>query len=315
MESMKGIQLRGIRITCPKCKESGIITTRWIKGPPIKPVYVLHRSGKSLKRLCLLSESQAIDAKKKVSIKDGDIRRLVNNRRPFILFSGGKDSLATLEYLIRIPGIDIRRFTAIFVDTTAGIPENVQHVENVCKQLKIKLKIVKPKVDFFSLAEKWGIPSHGYRWCCRELKIKPIADYLGKIKEPKIVFDGIRAAESNIRKSYIPIWYHPTFECLSISPIFYWSDERVISTISNNGLSEKMVNSILNTSTECWCGAYKKEGDFRRLYELSPRLFGRLVELEEKSKSGFTFVYRDGKHISLRELKQSILSDVIALST
>jgi hypothetical protein len=42
-----------------------------------------------------------------------------------------------------------------------------------------------------------------------------------KIDEPKVVFDGTRAVESNVRTKYIPVWFHPSFECPSVSPIFY----------------------------------------------------------------------------------------------
>lgn len=165
---------------------------------------------------------------------------------------------------------------------------------------------MKPAVDYFTLAKEWGIPSFGYRWCCRELKIKPIEKYLYSIKEPKVVFDGIRASESNVRKKYIPIWYHPSFRCFSVSPIFYWSDQQVISFINSNGLPKTLLHS-LGTSTECWCGAYKTETDFRKLYGLNRDMFYKLVEVEEENKNRFTFIYKNGHKIPLRDLERQIL--------
>ncbi len=195
--------------------------------------------------------------------------------------------------------------STIYVDTTAGLPENTRYVKEVCEYLNINLKIVRPKVDYFTLAKKWGIPSFKYRWCCRELKIKPIDEFLDTIKGPKVVFDGIRAAESNIRRKYIPIWYHPSFKCLSVSPIFYWSDKQVISYVNSNGIPKTILNSS-GTSTECWCGAYKTKSDFENLFNLDREMFYKLVEVEEENKCRYTFIYENGQKISLQELAKNL---------
>src|SRR4030042_237916 len=117
------------------------------------------------------------------------------------------------------------------------------------------------------------------------------------IKKPKVVFDGIRAVESNVRKQYIPIWYHPSFKCLSVSPIFYWSDEKVKTLINSNGLPKTLLNS--GSSTECWCGAYKTQTDFKKLYQLDRKMFRKLVKVEDENKNRYTFLYKDGKKIPL----------------
>lgn len=99
-----------------------------------------------------------------------------------------------------------------------------------------------------------------------------------------MVFDGIRAAESRVRKEYIPIWYHPSFKCLSVSPIFDWSDHDVISYINSNGIPKTLLHS-LGSSTECWCGAYKTETDFRNLYDLNKAMFNKLSKVEQHNKT------------------------------
>jgi len=300
--------LKGLLVICPRCKESGLVVTRWIKGPQLKPIYIFHIKWRKLRKVCELSEEQSKNIRGKVSIFESDIRKLLETKKSFVLFSGGKDSLATLAYLKDIAKTANNDLTALYVDTTAGLPENTKYVKKVCRYLDINLKVVKPKVDYFTLAKEWGIPSFKYRWCCRELKIKPIEEYLDSIKEPKVVFDGIRAVESNVRKQYIPIWYHPSFKCLSVSPIFYWSDLQVTSLINSNGLPKTLLHS-LGSSTECWCGAYKTETDFKKLYGLNRDMFYKLVELEEGNKSGFTFIYKNGQRIPLRDLERQILNE------
>jgi 3'-phosphoadenosine 5'-phosphosulfate sulfotransferase (PAPS reductase)/FAD synthetase len=304
-KAFRGLHIRGLKVVCPQCKEPGIVATKWVKGPALKPVYILHIKRSKVLRACKLNEEESVEIRGKVSISEGDIKRLLKPRKIFVLFSGGKDSLATLIYL---KNITRRKVTAIYVDTTAGLPENTDYVKKVCKYLRVRLEVVKPKVDYFTLARKWGIPSFKYRWCCRELKIKPIEEYFKMIREPKIVFDGIRAAESNIRKQYIPIWYHPSFRCLSVSPIFYWSDEKVTSIINSNGIPKTLLHS-LGSSTECWCGAYKTETDFKKLYQLNRKMFNKLAKVEEENKNGYTFLYKDGSKIPLKKLEKQILKE------
>jgi len=307
--AFSGVHLKGLRTHCPVCGEIGLVTTRWVKGPILKPVFILHTKRSKVWRICELDEEQASEIRGKVSIVESDLKELMKSRKPFVLFSGGKDSLATLIYLKEIAKKAKRRLTAVYVDTTAGLPENTEYVKSVCKYMKVRLEVVKPKVDYFTLAKQWGIPSYGYRWCCRELKIKPIEQYFKNINKPKVVFDGIRAVESNVRSQYIPMWYHPSFRCLSVSPIFYWSDEEVGSLINSNGIPKTLLHS-LRSSTECWCGAYKTEKDFVKLYELNRDLFHKLGRIEEESKNRYTFIYKNGEKIPLRKLEQRILSQV-----
>jgi 3'-phosphoadenosine 5'-phosphosulfate sulfotransferase (PAPS reductase)/FAD synthetase len=302
------LNIRGLKVECPSCGQLGFVVTRWIKGPTVKPIYIFHIKWGKTRKACELNKYQSEKVRKEVSLFKTDLKKLLKHKKPFVLFSGGKDSLATLAYLRSLTNSSGKNITALYVDTTAGLPENTEYIKKVCKYLKVKLKIVRPKVDYFTLVKKWGIPSFQYRWCCRELKIKPIEDFLATIKEPKVVFDGIRAAESRIRKEYIPIWYHPSFKCLSVSPIFNWSDQEVISYINSNGIPKTLLHS-LGSSTECWCGAYKTETDFRNLYDLSKDMFKKLANVEKENKNRYTFLYKEGRKIPLASLEKQILSE------
>lgn len=307
-ESLVGIDLKGLKIICPKCGETGLVITRWVKGITLKPIYIMHFKRGKVRKICELNKKQSKNIRGNIPVLESDIKKLLKSHKSFVLFSGGKDSLATLVYLNNIAKKTKNDLVAIFVDTTAGLPENTEYVKRVCKYLRLNLKIVRPEVDYFTLAKKWGIPSFRSRWCCRELKIKPIQAYLNSIKKPKVIFDGIRAAESNVRKKYIPIWYHPSFKCLSVSAIFYWNDDQVISFINSNGIPKTLLHSI-GTSAECWCGAYKTEADFKKLYEFDKNMFYKLVEVEKENKNRFTFLYKNGHKIPLIEVERQILEE------
>ena len=305
-ETFARVNLKGLTVRCPRCKEIGSVTTRWVKGSALKPIYVLHIKWGKARRVCELNREQSNRIRGRVPVFKSDLEQIMKFMKPFVLFSGGRDSLATLVYMNDLAKNVNCKMTAIYVDTTAGLPENTRYVRRVCRYLGIGLKVVRPKVDYFTLAKKWGIPGFRYRWCCRELKIRPIQEFLNSVTEPKVVFDGIRAVESNVRKRYIPVWYHPTFKCLSVSPIFYWSDEQLTSFINGNGIPRTLLHS-LRTSTECWCGAYKTETDFRKLYELNKEIFCKLAEIEDETKNRYTFIYKNGQKMPLKDLEKQIL--------
>ena len=295
------ISLKGLKVKCPICKDNGVVVSRWVKGLAEKPKYILHMERKAVQKVCKLKEEQTRKIGSQVKIAKGDIRMLLRNRKSFVLFSGGTDSLCLLAYLCKIAEDKNSSLTALYVDTTVGLPENIKYVRKVCRYLKVRLKIVRPEEDYFTFVKKWGIPSFKSRWCCRELKIKPIRDYLANIRHPKVVFDGIRAVESNVREKYLPVWYHPSFKCLSVSPIFYWSDKRKTTYLNSNGLPKNPLHSI-GCSMECWCGAYKRKSDFEKLHEINRDMFRKLVKVEEQNRNGYTFLYKNGQRIPLKTL-------------
>lgn len=305
VNSLLRMSLKGLRVCCPRCKKIGIPITKWVKGLKIKPLYVFHMNGHTVPDACLLNENEAEHVREHVRLNKDDIKTLVRSAEAYILFSGGADSLCTLDYINKIASGTRRKITAIHIDTTAGFPEVKRYVKKVCKELNVNLKILKPVSDYFTLAKRWGIPSHKSRWCCKELKIRPVRIFLRKTNNSKIIFDGIRAAESSIRAKYLPVWFHPSFKCLSASPIFHWSDKDILSYIEKRDLPLPPGHA-LGTSAECWCGAYKKKSDFENLYRLHPEIYHELAKVEKSNKYGFTFVYENGQKITLRDLEKEI---------
>lgn len=293
--------LRGTRVRCPVCKKRGIAGSRWIRGPAVKPVYVLHDRGRRLRTLCGLTENQARQIRSKVNISKLDTAKILTAAKCFVLTSGGDDSLATLIHTQKIAAQIGADFRALHVETGVGFPEIASYVRRVCRQLHIKLSIARPQKDFFDLANKWGIPSIRFRWCCRELKINPIRDFLAKTPGLKVVIDGIRAEESNQRAKYLPVWYHPAFKCLSVSPIFRWTNHHVKTYVRSAALPQNPAHQF-PCSAECFCGAYATPTTFRHLKQSNPALFKRLSNLEKQSPTGYTFLYKNHRRLPLAEL-------------
>ena len=294
--------LQGLQVYCRKCRRSGTLTSKWVKKTPVKPVYVCHSNGNGYFKACELTEEQAKAARKKTQLNRDDVKKLLRMCKPYILFSGGKDSLCLLEYMRRVAGSIGKEITALHGDTTAGFPEMEEYVKKVCKKLEVPLVTVRPQHDYFEIAKKWGIPGVRSRWCCETLKVAPMRRYLSTVEGPKIIFDCIRADESNVMATYVPVWYHPAFKCISVSPLFRWSDQKVEKYIEKNNLPKSPTHD-LNTSTECWCGAYKCRADFEALLDIHPDIFDKLVEVEKAQRGKYTFLFEKGERIPLESLK------------
>jgi 3'-phosphoadenosine 5'-phosphosulfate sulfotransferase (PAPS reductase)/FAD synthetase len=129
------------------------------------------------------------DIEWKVSEALGLLREFCKSSAIVALFSGGKDSLVSLALSAQA----CNNVIAVHADTTAGIPDNTRYVEEVCRKLGVRLVIAKPRMDYFTLVEKWGFPRMKYRWCCRVLKVHPIREKLEELRSELkniIVADG-----------------------------------------------------------------------------------------------------------------------------
>jgi len=294
--------LSGLQLACPNCKKNGTLISKWRAKASVKPLYVVHTNGDGYFKACLLKPEQAAAARSKVGLTSRDVLKTLRMGKPYVLFSGGRDSLCLLEYMRRVgekAGVEV---TAVHVDTTAGFPEVEEYVKRVCKRMGLRLVVVSPPYDYFELAKRWGIPGVKSRWCCETLKIAPIRRFLAEVEGPKVVYDGIRAAESPIRAKYVPVWFHPSFRSICVSPLFGWSDARVDNYIKHNGLPENPT-APLGTSGECWCGAYKCRADFEALLHVHPDIFDKLVGVEAAQGGKYTFIFEKGKQVPLATLK------------
>jgi 3'-phosphoadenosine 5'-phosphosulfate sulfotransferase (PAPS reductase)/FAD synthetase len=299
--------IKGLQLSCPACGRQGTLVSQWAPRTPVKPLYIAHPNGGDEVEFCSLQGEAACQARASLRFTVRDAAKTLRWGRAFALFSGGQDSLCLLDYMRVLTRRARRDLTAIHADTTAGFPEVEDYVKGVCAKLRVALVVVRPPQDYFDLAKRWGIPGVASRWCCETLKIAPIRRYLASVPGPKVVYDGIRAAESNVRGTYVPIWFHPAFRCICVSPIFYWSDARVQRHRRCRRLPA-VPGATLGTSAECWCGAYKCQADFEALLEVHPEIYDKLVQVEKAQRGAFTFLYHDGKRVPLASLRNEILA-------
>jgi len=255
--------------------------------------------GKSLGRVFLEKEVNTLRSLLEVLITH-------NIRTVYVLFSGGRDSLVTLDLSRRASkALDVSVY-AVHVDTTISTPGNLEYVKETCQRLRVKLIVLRPKENFFKLVEKWGFPTATRRWCCYHLKLEPLKRFFSSLNHvalgKTLIVDGIRAEESPRRRTFPKLGFHRHFKCLCYHPIFEWTDYDVRIYISQHKLKENPLYKILPRATECWCTAFKTADQFKLLKRYFPELFEKFVEAEKKLKNGGSALFRHGRKIYLRDL-------------
>lgn len=142
-----------------------------------------------------------------------------------VSYSGGKDSDVILE-LARMAGIPYR---AIYKNTTIDPPGTIKH----CRENGVE--VLQPKMSFFKLVEKKGMPTRRARFCCEKLKEYKVLD---------TAIQGIRRSESTARAQRYSesdpvicrIYGAKKNHVNVILPILSWTDEDVKEFIEERGI-------------------------------------------------------------------------------
>ncbi|MBF0318624.1 MAG: phosphoadenosine phosphosulfate reductase family protein [Nitrospirae bacterium] len=123
----------------------------------------------------------------------------------YVAFSGGKDSLVLLDLVQR--ALPHNEFKVVFSDTTMEISDTYEAVELAKKRWStLEFHTSRSHLDARESWELFGPPSRTQRWCCGVHKSAPaillLRELTGKADLKALVFDGVRAEESDSRSAY-----------------------------------------------------------------------------------------------------------------
>ena len=188
--------------------------------------------------------------------------------------SGGKDSSALAVYMRR----RVSEMEYFFCDTGAELPETYEYLtrlEVILGKPVVRLNASRGFDHWFEVF-RGALPSPQMRWCTKNLKIKPIEEWIGD--DPTVSYVAIRSDESN-RKGHI-------------------STKRNIETrfpFVEDGIDRSAVLRILDdagvglpeyyewrTRSGCYFCFYQRKAEWIGLADRHPELFERAVAIERK---------------------------------
>lgn len=188
--------------------------------------------------------------------------------------SGGKDSSALAVYLRgKVPDMEY-----FFCDTGAELPETYEYLTRLEVILGKPIARLNNERGFDHWFEvfRGALPSPQMRWCTKNLKIKPIEDWIGN--DEAISYVAIRADESN-RKGYISTK-------TNIQTRFPFIEDG----IDHAGVMQILEDAGIGlpdyyqwrTRSGCYFCFYQRKAEWIGLSERHPELFDRAVAIEQK---------------------------------
>lgn len=188
--------------------------------------------------------------------------------------SGGKDSSALAVFLKD----DVPEMEYFFCDTGAELPETYEYLNRLEIILGKSISILNSErgFDHWFKMFRGALPSPQMRWCTREMKIKPIEEWIGD--EPAISYVAIRADEAN-RKGYMSTKGN-------IETKFPFID----AGIDHDGVMKILDEAGIGlpsyyewrTRSGCYFCFYQRKAEWVGLADRHPELFEKAVAIEQK---------------------------------
>lgn len=199
---------------------------------------------------------------------------MVDSIRHICGISGGKDSSALAIYLRdKVPEMEY-----FFCDTGAELPETYEYLtrlEVILGKSIVRLNAQRGFDHWFEVF-RGTLPSPQMRWCTKNMKIKPIEEWVGSA--PALSYVAIRIDESN-RKGYI-----------STKPNISTRFPFIEDEIDHDGVMRILVNAGIGlpayyewrTRSGCYFCFYQRKTEWIGLADRHPDLFERAVAIEQK---------------------------------
>jgi 3'-phosphoadenosine 5'-phosphosulfate sulfotransferase (PAPS reductase)/FAD synthetase len=199
--------------------------------------------------------------------------------------SGGKDSSALAIYMRdRVPEMEY-----FFCDTGAELPETYEYLNRLEAAVGKPIVRLNTSRDFDHWLEVYQgtLPSPQMRWCTKNLKIKPLEEWVGD--DPVISYVAIRADEN--RLGYVST--KPNIEA--------------VFPFREDGIDKDGVTRILDeagiglpdyyewrTRSGCYFCFFQRKHEWVGLKDRHPELFDKAVAYEEKIRHQHTAM--QGRH-------------------
>ncbi|WP_063129848.1 phosphoadenosine phosphosulfate reductase family protein [Nocardia fusca] len=189
--------------------------------------------------------------------------------------SGGKDSSALAVYMRdRVPEMEY-----FFCDTGAELPETYEYLNRLEAALGKPIVRLNADRDFDHWMQVYQgtLPSPQMRWCTKNLKIKPLEEWVGD--DRVISYVAIRADEN--RLGYVST--KPNIEAVFPFREDDIDKDGVMRILDEAGIGLPAYYEW-RTRSGCYFCFFQRKHEWVGLKERHPELFDRAVEYEEKAR-------------------------------
>ncbi len=194
----------------------------------------------------------------------------------YVSFSGGKDSLTTLDLTRSAVKKPIKVF---FANTGIEFPETVEFIRRFCNENNIELIEVEARDAFWENLPSFGPPAKDFRWCCKVCKLAPINSVIEECTsggKKCLTIDGKRKFESFARSRIAPKEENPFIPGqVSVFPIRNWRALEVWLYIYYHKLEYNPLYDQGFERVGCWLCPAELSAEYFRFRELHPELFTR----------------------------------------
>jgi 3'-phosphoadenosine 5'-phosphosulfate sulfotransferase (PAPS reductase)/FAD synthetase len=167
------------------------------------------------------------DSMKTAYSPDWDLSTIPQKQLNYCGLSGGKDSSATMLWLIHESGLDRSTFRFTFCDTGNENDHVYRHIELISDRVQsfgcAPVVTLKPERNFLELAQwKNRFPSRKARFCTQHLKVIPTREDVQQFIRSDYevtVHSGVRAGESPDRAKLVERGFSDMFGCTVNRPL------------------------------------------------------------------------------------------------
>lgn len=212
--------------------------------------------------------------------------------RQVVAYSGGKDSLVTLDLVDRSEV----SYEIIFSNTGLEFPETLENIKKVSDKYQKTVIIHENKSwDFWGRFNYFGPPSRNSRWCCKSAKLFPINEML-EMNFPEerevLTYIGRRRYESLGRSREPRVSKNPWIpKQVSAAPIRNWIAFEIFLYIQKHNLMH-LLNPLYELGfirIGCWVCPASSMSDFEIMKQSHPALITNLNNALIKIKTQYVF--------------------------
>jgi 3'-phosphoadenosine 5'-phosphosulfate sulfotransferase (PAPS reductase)/FAD synthetase len=238
----------------------------------------------------------------------------------FALFSGGDDSVVSTHVAQREYDID----WVVYLDTNTGVPENLEHVKDVCRSYDWDLAVLSSPVTLKEFAlgtdtrEPLGFPGPGiHSWAYQYFKERQLREVATHADGKPRFYTGVRSHESNRRMKNVEGGRVEAERWVWVSPIHDWTDHEMTQYRRKYGLPTNPVAEKIGRSGDCYCGAFAhRDTELAELEAHYPDHAEWLKEVErevqEEIGTDDDYAYWGFGGLSEKELRAKMANDDMA---